>query len=409
MNLFKTFTLLLTLTIAVHAKAQDTLSILSYNILNYPISNSTKADTLKPIIKYTKPDIFMITELASSSGATTILNDALNVDGVTSYQQAQYFNGPDTDNLLYYNANKLVLYSQYEIPTVLRNISEYVLYYKDPNLTAISDTIFIYCYIAHLKASSGASNEQQRNQEAVSFKNYLDTRTATIENIFLGGDFNLYSDSEPAHNTILNGGNVLLLDPISSPGAWNNNTAFAAIHTQSTRQSFIGDGGAFGGMDDRFDWIFTNADVMNGTKKISYIANSYTALGNDGAHFNKSINATPTNTAVPANIADALYYMSDHLPVFMQVEVDLTVGINEQMKTSLWDGKFYNQQFHFEANQPEQSLTVFVYDMLGKTMQTETFKNQKVFKLSFNSLTQGIYFVKVVSATHQQSFKVFKR
>lgn len=408
----KTSLLLLILTLILNSpisNAQDTLNILSYNILNYPTSNSSKADTLKPIIKYTEPDIFMITELTSSSGATTILNDALNVDGVTYYQKAQYVNGPDTDNLLYYNSDKLELYSQHEIPTVLRNISEYVLYYKAQNMTPASDTVFIHCYMAHLKASSGSSNEQQRNQEAVTLKNYLDTKSATIENVILGGDFNLYSNLEPAHNTILNGGNVLLFDPIASPGAWNNNSAFAAIHTQSTRSGVIGDGGAFGGMDDRFDWIFTSSDVLNGTKKVSYITNSYTALGNDGAHFNKSINATPTNTAVPANIADALYYMSDHLPVFMQVEIDLTVGIEEQGNSNLWKGYLANSLFRFNASQEEKNLRVFVYDLLGKTLQSAVFENQNSFELSFQNYHSGIYFIKVVGPTHQKSFKVFKR
>jgi len=405
----KKIALVLIITLSFQAKAQDTLSILSYNILNYPFSNSSKADTLKPIIKYSQPDIFMITELTSGAGATTILNDALNVDGITYYQQAQYVNGPDTDNLLYYNADKLVLHSQHEISTALRNISEYVLYYKSPNLSPISDTIFINCYVAHLKASSGSTNEQKRNQEAVALKNYLDTKAATVENIFLGGDFNLYSNLEPAHNTILNGGNVLLFDPISSPGAWNNNSTFAAIHTQSTRSGSLGDGGAFGGMDDRFDWIFTSNDVLTGTNNISYITNTYTALGNDGAHFNKSINASPTNTAVPANIANALYYMSDHLPVFMQVEVDITVGINEQVNSNNWKGYLANNQFYFNANQTTKKLTVVVYDLLGKTRLKQPYQNKQKLTLSLNKLQQGIYFVTVFSESTQKSFKVFKR
>ena len=163
--------LIIALSFFVKSQAQDTLTVLSYNILNYPISNASKADTLKPIIQYIQPDIFMITELTSSAGATTILNDALNIGSITYYQKATYFNGPDTDNMLYYNSDKLVLYSQHEIQTTLRNISEYVLYYKASNMTALSDTVFIYCYMAHLKASTGAANEQQRNQEAVTLKN----------------------------------------------------------------------------------------------------------------------------------------------------------------------------------------------------------------------------------------------
>lgn len=388
------------------AKSQDTLTILSYNILNYPLSNSTKADTLKPIIKHIKPDIFMITELTSASGATTILNNALNVDGVTSYQKATYFNGPDTDNMLYYNSNKLVLYSQHEIPTTLRNISEYVLYYDATGMTALSDTVFIYCYMAHLKASSGASNEQQRNQEAVTLKNYMDSRP-NLENVILGGDFNLYTSAELAHNTILNGGNVALFDPISSPGNWNNNSSFSGIHTQSTRSGTIGDGGAFGGMDDRFDFIFFTNDLLSGANKLTYVSNSYSAVGNDGNHFNKSVNATPTNTSAPANVIDALYIMSDHLPIAIKAYVPADVGIDEDQIVSEWNGFYSNGLFKFNSDQIEKQITVFLYDVLGKTIQTSSYRNRKQFELQLNNLKQGLYFVKVVSRKNQQSFKVF--
>jgi len=404
----KLFSTLLILT-ATTLAAQDTLSILSYNVLNYPVSNPTKADTLVPIIKLLQPDIFMITELTSSSGATTILNTALNINGITFYQKATYFDGPDTDNMLFYNSDKLVLKSQFQIATTLRDISEYVLYYKDPNIAMVTDTIFLYCYMAHLKASTGAANEQQRNQEAVVFKNYLDSKSAILENVFFGGDFNLYTSSEPAHNTILNGGNVPLFDPISSPGNWSSNSSFASIHTQSTRSNSLPDGGAFGGMDDRFDFIFTSGDVLNGSKGISYINNTYKALGNDGNHFNKSINATPTNTAVPANVADALYTISDHLPVFMKVAVDLTVGINEQTNIINWKGYVAQKQFYFTSNQVENKVNVLVYNVLGELVVAKNFNHQNSFQLNLNTYNNGLYVVKVIGENQQKSFKVFKK
>lgn len=405
MNLFKNILIIFLVFFSVKAKSQDTLTVLSYNILNYPISNSTKADTLKPIIKYIQPDIFMITELTSSSGATTILNDALNVDGITYYQKANYVNGPDTDNMMYYNSDKLVLYSQFEIATTLRNISEYVLYYNAPGMTVASDTVFIYCYMAHLKASSGASNEQQRNQEAVSLKNYMDSRT-NIENVILGGDFNLYTSTEAAHNTILNGGNVALLDPISSPGNWNNNAAFADIHTQSTRSGVLGDGGSFGGMDDRFDFIFFTNDLLTGANKLTYVPNSYIAVGNDGLHFNKSINATPPNTSAPINVIDALYIMSDHLPIALKAYVPVNVGIEESNIIANWKGYYSNGIFKFKSNKTEKKLTVFVYDVLGKVIQTITHKNKKQFYLKMENLKLGLYFVSVTSASYQKRYRI---
>jgi len=400
--------LILLVFIAGGLKSQDTLTVLSYNILNYPISNPSKADTLKPIIQHVQPDIFLITELTSSAGVTTILNDALNVDGVTHYQKATYVNGPDTDNMLFYNADKLVLYSQHEIPTVLRNISEYVLYYNAPGMTATSDTVFIYCYMAHLKASTGAANEQQRNQEAVALKNYMDSRT-NIENVILGGDFNLYTSSEPAHSTILNGGTITLLDPISSPGNWNNNSSYASIHTQSTRSGIIGDGGSFGGMDDRFDFIFFTDDLVSGANKLTYVPNSYTAVGNDGNHFNKSINSSPINTSAPTNVIDALYIMSDHLPIALKAYVPLNVGIEEETIIVNWKGFSNNGTFRFSSKRQEKKLSVIVLDVLGKTILKKSFRNTKNFQLPLYSLSSGVFFIKVISENNHKTFKVFQK
>lgn len=385
--------------------AQDTLTVMAYNILNYPASNFSKADTLKPIIKHVQPDIFLITELTSFSGINLILNDALNVDGVTHYQNATYFDGPDTDNMLFYNSNKLELYSQYEIPTSLRNISEYVLFYKSPGLGPGDDTIFIHCYMAHLKASQGWSNEQQRNQEAVVFKNYLDNKAATLENVVFGGDMNIYGDFEPAHNTILNGGSVNLYDPINAPGLWHANSFFADIHTQSPRTALLPDGGSNGGMDDRFDWIFISDDVRSGHNYFKYIPNSYYALGNDGNHYNQSILATPTNTSAPQNVIEALHYMSDHLPVIMKTEIGYNVSIKEVVAHP-WKGYFANQHFYFSSDNIEEILTVEVYDLLGKLIQTAQFNNLNQFQLALNKNIKGVFILKITSNKTQQSFKL---
>lgn len=393
------------------AKSQDTLSILSYNILNYPLSNATKADTLKAIIKHTKPDVFMITELTSSSGVTTILNNALNVDGITYYAAATYFNGPDTDNMMFYNSQKFGLKSQYEIPTVLRNISEYVLYYKSSDIATTLDTTFLHCYMAHLKASNTPADSIQRNQEAVTFKNYLDSKNQPIENIFLGGDFNLYTSQEAAYNTILNGGIVSLIDPINTMNSlqeWHDNPPFTAMFTQSTRAGILSDGGSSGGMDDRFDFIFVGNDVMNGTNKLKYVSNSYQAVGNDGQHRNKSINASPTNTAVPANVADALYYMSDHLPILMKVYYDAALSVDESKKLTVWNGYFYNNSFMFKSDQNENNLNVLVFDVVGKLVENQTISNANSFKLNLSNLTQGLYFVKVASLKEQKTFRIVK-
>jgi endonuclease/exonuclease/phosphatase family metal-dependent hydrolase len=406
----KVFFFLIVLCFSFVLKAQDTISVLSYNILNYPLSNSTKADTLKAIIKYTQPDIFMITELTSSTGVSLILNNALNVDGITHYQAATYVNGPDTDNMLFYNSTKFGLKSQYEIPTVLRNISEYVLYYKSPNLATTLDTTFVHCYMAHLKASNTPADSIQRNQEAVTFKNYLDSKNQPIKNIVLGGDFNVYTSNEAAYNTILNGGAVALKDPINTPGNWQANSSFAAVHTQSTRTAILPDGGSTGGLDDRFDFIFVGDDVMQGTNKLKYISGTYTAVGNDGLHYNKSLLALPTNTSVPANVLSALYYMSDHLPITLKLYFDEALSVNELAIDNNWKGFFTNNTFVFKSMSNEKHLDVQLFDILGKPIIKKTYFNQKSFVFDYSNLQSGLYFVKVWNSNQQQkTYRIVKQ
>jgi hypothetical protein len=67
--------------------------------------------------------------------------------------------------------------------------------------------------------------------------------------------------------------------------------------------------------------ILVSQGIMN-SGSISLIPGSYTTYGNDGSHFNDSINQPP-NYAVGQEIADALHYASDHLPVYAEFEFDV--------------------------------------------------------------------------------------
>ena len=91
--------------------AQDTLSVMYYNLLNFPNAKANREDTLRKIVQYAQPDLFLVCELQSSSAASDILNKSLNVGGITHYQMATFIDGPDTDNQLFYNANKIKLVS----------------------------------------------------------------------------------------------------------------------------------------------------------------------------------------------------------------------------------------------------------------------------------------------------------
>ena len=73
-------------------------------------------------------------------------------------------------------------------------------------------------------------------------------------------------------------------------------------------------------MNDRFDQILVSQNVMYNNDNVQYQSGSYRAIGNDGLHYNSSL-ISGTNTIYPLNVVRALYYMSDHLPVELKVDV----------------------------------------------------------------------------------------
>jgi len=387
--------------------AQETLKVMYYNLLNFPSTVPERADTLKKIVQHVLPDMFLANELDNQFGATLILNNALNQNGITHYEQATFVDGPDTDNLLFYNSDKLGLISQNEIPTALRDINEYVLYYKAADLATTLDTAFFYMYSCHLKAGSTDPNPDYRLAEAQVFKNYLSGKTG-LKNVIFGGDFNFYGSSvsgEPAHNWVLNGGTFPLFDPIDMTGEWHANSFYANIHTQSTRTASF-DGGATGGLDDRFDFIFISNDLQTGANKAKYVDNSYVAVGNDGAHYNTSLVNPASNGAVPDDVANALHEMSDHLPVYLEIQVGGGVGIADNDFVNSYSFNSASREFEAFLKNSEGQISLTVYDISGKRIVNETHSGIEKIKTSFPYLKSGIYIINLRVEGKSTSLKV---
>ena len=325
------FTLLLTCCTAGVSAQVDTLTIVSYNLLNFPdgrndCSNNTvvsnRADTLRKIMNYVKPDIFVACEIQHGAGADSVLTRSLNYNNPGVYAAAQFDllnQEAPLNNQLYYNTDKLTLHSQYLINTSPRDIDHYILYFNDPNLGVYFDTTFVEVYMCHLKAGSGSTEQATRAQQTQILMNYIAQRPQNRHH-FVCGDLNVYTSTEQAYQHLVNG-SFSLVDPINAPGNWNSNSSFASIHTQSTRNGQNLDCGSQGGSDDRFDQILVSSNVMNGGDSLTYIQNSYVALGNDGNHYNQSLMQGPVNSLYPDSLVRALYYMSDHLPVVMKARV----------------------------------------------------------------------------------------
>lgn len=378
-----------------------------YNILNFPETTSDRVDTLKKIIQYTRPDVLVVSELQTLFGANLILANALNTGGVSNYSKALFYDGPDTDNMIFYNNQKLGLAKQYQIVTQLRDISEYKMYYKSQDLSQTNDTTFIWFYSAHLKAGSTQPDIDQRETEAQTFKNYL-TNNYRTGNMVLGGDFNFYTSSEAGCQTLMFTGSQTFRDPINRLGAWNNNSAYKDVHTQSTRTAAGYGGGSTGGLDDRFDIVFLNDNIINAVARVGYVSGSYKAIGQDQNRFNGTVNSG-TNTVVPASVANALFYMSDHLPVYLKLSINHLVGVQEINR--LIESYTYHSQtemLHLKFKNTIVNGTCFLVDISGRLIQNVTVSGDEwVFNAAH--LQHGIYIIGLTdNLGNQSSFKWVK-
>jgi hypothetical protein len=322
------------LTTNISLAQTDTVSFVMYNLLNFPdgrddcgtsnVNLPNRTDTLRKILTYLKPDIFVGCEIQTKAGADSILTRSLNVFGIQKYQMASFIpsngGGGELNNAIYYNSDKLVFLRQKPINTVGRDINQYILYVKDPNLGVHRDTAFIEVYMSHLKAGSGSAEQSTRAQQTQVLRTFVESRPL-MRHHFFAGDLNTYRNTEACYQNLLNGGNVPFKDPISRQGSWTNNSSFADVHTQSPRTSGNFACGATGGMDDRFDQILVSNNILTGQDNVQYLANSYRAVGNDGNRFNQSILSGGPNLQDPDSVVNALFYMSDHLPVVMKVAV----------------------------------------------------------------------------------------
>jgi len=331
--------------------AQAQLRITEWNVSNY---SSGRVSEFQTSIygqfqgRSMSPDIMICQEFISASAVAaflSILNTAAGSPG--DWAAAPFINGNDSDNAFFYRTSRaqflgatvvMVGSSSTELPP--RDVVRYDV--RPFGYAGAGATLS--CYSSHMKSGSSANDLQQRLIEATAIRSDAGVLPAGW-NFLLAGDFNIPNSSQAAFQQLvgdLSGAPGRFYDPISTPGAWQNNQAFQFVHTQAPGGT---DPQQTGGMDDRFDLILLSASLVNG-QGFSYIGNpavpystttwndpnhSYRAWGNDGTSFNQILTTTG-NTMVGAAIAQALRASTGpdasggHLPVYLDLRVPARVA-----------------------------------------------------------------------------------
>ena len=398
------------------ASNPDTLKVMQYNLLHYGNNSggcnsstnniNNKNAYIRTILTAYYPDIFTVCEMGKTASLPNdFLNNVLNINGTNVWMTSAGSNTSNSSltNCIFYNSTKVTLISHEVANTYTRDIDVYKFRVNsdDENGTTLT------CVVAHLKAGSSSSDEGNRNIMAQNTMRYLETNYAG-ENILIMGDFNLYTSTEPAYRTLTSSyyyPQTHFIDPVYpyGVGSWNNNSAYASYHTQSTHSENTGCH-SYGGMDDRFDFILMSESIYGGSNRVQYVNGTYTALGQDGRHFNQSINYY-TNTAVSQEVADALYGNSDHLPIIMNLAVGGDINVDEFSENELTYDLFPNpasDKVHIRFYQDNiGKANISLYNMLGQlSYSRDIYVEQGLseFTIPVGDLPKGLYILNITNA-----------
>lgn len=337
------------------AQSTAPLRIATYNLLKYGGGDGDRTAALRTVVAAMRPHLIVSQEIESAGGVALFLNSVLDPTFEGRFEAAPFVDvSSDTEGAFFYDTTRVEYLGMEVIHTSLRGIFGYRFAVRDAR-----DTVWIYT--VHLKASDSEEDAARRAEEARHLRRHLDSARAG-QNVIVAGDFNMYSGSEPAMSVLIGEGNnasARLVDPLNNSGAWHQNRDLAFLHTQSPRTRQFG-GGVHGGLDDRFDLILVSTSLSPVINRASY-----TAFGNDGNHFNDSINRPPNN-AVSQAVAQALHDGSDHLPVYADFHFGMSSVPHASMKLSVSVGPNPASQFvTFVLGRPSSGGTLEILDVNG--------------------------------------------
>ncbi len=398
-------TIILFLFLASSLFSQQNVKVMTWNIHEYSFYNAAPNldwdnPALKYVINYVNPDILVCQEVLYQESVNQLLQYVLEYKYLSGgFVQSDYMN-----SALFYKESVFTFLENKIHPTsgYTRPFNEFVLLNKSTN-----DTLRIFSL--HLKANSFTGNNDdnisKRNTELTVLRNRTAQLRADADFLVLG-DLNSLNASEPGIVKLFDQTTPgYVYDPLNAVGQWENNPSFAYTHTMYAQNLTV-----------RFDMILISKAVKD-AGGIQYVQGTYKIAGNDGMHFNKSINNG--NNSFGRELADSLISASDHLPVYVTLSFSGQTDIDSDI---IYPADFVLYQNYPNPFNPVTTIsyqlaeadfvTLKVYDPLGREIATlvNEYKepgNHKIkFDASRENLPSGIYFYSISASGLQLNRKM---
>jgi hypothetical protein len=417
----------------------DTLTVMTYNVLNYGDAcqglNSVMRQYLKTIVAYKQPDLLGLVKMLSvkrdpsdfsgdlpADFCDSMVQYVLNPAGTNVYGYCQYTNEARASDMcvLFYNKSKLTFVYTKVLTVNVTDFDLYKFYYNDPNLSLIKDTTFLYVVLFHTQSGDDPT---VRNAQLASTLGAIRSRFYSLPNLVMMGDFNLRSSLEAGYNQLVSAtdSSFLFLDApfavdkqLTYPASWDKNTTYSAYMTTSTRAdaSIPNSCGTSGGAKGWYDHMLFSPWILYGSNYISYVPGSYTTVGNDGNRYGISVNDSTThgrNSSAPPAVVNAVFQLSNKYPVCERLAVKYnTTGISpadpERMNVGMAEVQPPADLFRIQNPVSEhlsvtlderiqhRMLTCIIHDMTGREIvHTRCPGSASELTIDMEAIPAGIY------------------
>jgi len=309
------------------------LKVATWNLIDYPNNNPTgRAPSIRAVMGALDPDVIVLQEL-KAGGRDSFLVNVLDLDQPGQWAAGTYI--LTAESCVFYKPSRVSLtFAGSAIATAgPRDVLGVRI--KFPGYVSREAELFLYS--VHFKAGTadpGTTDSTTRRLECADLRNSINAHNLAMvtRHFLIGGDTNFYGTWEGGYARLTesqadNDGQGF--DPLNLPGTWNN-AAYAVHETQSTCSSGCPAFWSTGGLDDRFDLFLTSTSVRD-NEGLDLVPGTYVPFGNDGLHFNSSVNGGGFNNAVGLAIATALLNSSDHLPVMVTLQAPAKIATSSQL------------------------------------------------------------------------------